>query len=68
MAKIEILDLPKDMKVSREDMKKITGAGTNLQGRVVQGTILQGTSYQGISLQGTSYTPLVYYSTRRDDD
>ena len=25
MARIKIVDLPKDMKVSREDMKKITG-------------------------------------------
>ena len=67
MARIKIVDLPKDMKVSREEMKKITGAGStlqgrNLQGRTLQGQSLQGTSYQGVTLQATSYTPLVYCS------
>lgn len=78
MGRIKIVDLPKEMKVSREEMKKITGAGRTLQGRILQGRVLQGrvlqgeslqgTSYQGVTLQATSYTPLVCYASESDDD
>lgn len=68
MAKIKIKDLPKNMKIDREEMKRITGGGSVLQGKVLQGTIPQGTSYQGVTLQATSYIPMVYLSTEKDDE
>ena len=73
MARIKIKDLTKGQKVSMEEMKKITGAGRTLQGRILQGRVLQGESlqgtiYQGVTLQATSYTPLVCYASESDDD
>ena len=66
MARIKIKDLPKDRRISRVEMKKISGTGygcngLGVNGMGVNGFIANGLSGNGFSINSLSTNLFAYY-------
>jgi len=53
MAKIKIMDLPENKKISAAELRRIFGGAIVTQGPLLQGKLLQGKLYQGRLLQSS---------------